>query len=377
MVNGIDILILHYLNNKPESYELKQAFWKETYSANPIKSTMKLVEQDYIKKEYVIENSLRQLKVVDLKEILSNNRLSVSGKKQELIDRVISFVKPESYKNLLEKVWTPTDKGKEVIERTDFIIYIHKNLKNRINIIDVYDYYLSHENLSSKEVLIQYMKKIIQFDYKYNVSIFPHGIYVDLWEVSKIYRHYDDSYGQFTNLMKSCVSKFIDFYENDDLYPHYYLEDFDRFIYGYGVPFVEDLKLSLAVNEEFVELLKSTINDAFEEFERKSIFTSDDIYEIINAELQKDGAKSLLVYKNVFKKNGGKTPKENPEYDGDEDGVLATLFMDEPHLESLGDSVVSTEKCIKCGEKSVYNGPEIELIEIGRCMICGTMNKVN
>ncbi len=56
--------------------------------------------------------------------------------------------------------------------------------------------------------------------------------------------------------------------------------------------------------------------------------------------------------------------------------VLEVLFMEEPHLEGLGDSVISSVECAECGEQCVYNGPNIEFTDVGRCMVCGTINEV-
>lgn len=58
------------------------------------------------------------------------------------------------------------------------------------------------------------------------------------------------------------------------------------------------------------------------------------------------------------------------------DECLEVLFLEEPHLKELGDSVISPNKCSHCGEYSIYNGPKINFTDIGRCMICGTMNEV-
>lgn len=59
------------------------------------------------------------------------------------------------------------------------------------------------------------------------------------------------------------------------------------------------------------------------------------------------------------------------------DDALAVLFLEEPHLKELGDSVISPNACEHCSEHGVYNGPEIKFTDIGRCMVCGTMNKVD
>lgn len=106
-----------------------------------------------------------------------------------------------------------------------------------------------------------------------------------------------------------------------------------------------------------------------------SIFSNNEINMIITEWLNENPEEYIAIYKEVFLNNGGNF-KGNLKKIKDND-ILYTLFLEEPEITNLGDSVLSSEECIKCKETGVYIGPEINFVELGRCMYCGTVNTVN
>ena len=307
-MNGVDVLVLHYLNGKDENYELNQVFWKERYSANINRIVEKLIRLDYVTLDTDIEKSLSNLKVPDLKEILKENDLKLSGNKKDLINRIISEGNITAYQKYLKKVWVPTKKGKQLITDTGAVFYAHSKLNHYSNVIDVYKLVENNPNLSEKEILIKSVNDLIKFNGR--TSSYDINITYPLWELSKVCRDYDDDYGQFNYLVKSCVSSFIT--DSNEEFFAYLLDNFDYFVSSHKIPevVINDLKLSISSHEDRLSLLAPLINSYTYELNKIHFFDPYDIQEIILASLKKDDERFLDMYTNVFERAGGKTPKK-------------------------------------------------------------------
>ncbi|WP_035052875.1 SAP domain-containing protein [Carnobacterium pleistocenium] len=303
-MNGVDVLVLHYLNEKDEDYELKQVFWKERYSANTGKIVRKLISEKYIQLDIDLEKSLNSLKVPEIKEILKLNELKLNGNKKELINRIIAESDSDTYQTLLKKVWLPTDKGKKVLSTTESVFYAHKKLAGYLNVIDVYNNIFANKELSSKDILVKSINDVTEFNGK--TSSYGVNIGFALWELSKVCRNYGNNYEQFTYLIKSCVANFINYREEYSL--EFLLNDFDYFVDQYKIPsaIINDLKLSLSSNENFPEMISSLVDSFVIDIEKIHLFTSKDVYLIILASLQKDDETFFKIYSDVFKRAGGK-----------------------------------------------------------------------
>lgn len=380
-MNGVEVLILHYLKNKNEDYEFKSLFWKERYFTNPNNIVRKLLDEEYVKLEYDIEINLNQFVTDELKNILRAENLRVKGRKDELIQRIIRYADIESYKHLLKKSWIPTEKGKDLIRKTDFITYIHNKNMEALDVIDVYDYYLSNQQLTSKEIIIGSMRKKLAFRVANGDAYATIGLWVFYWQLSEVYRDYDDNYGQFINLINGLVVRFINRYEGRNPVDTWLFE-FDRFLKEYGLneKMMNELKILLSMNEEYRQDIKKIISLFTEDLKKlnvtyTSIFSNSEINMIITEWLNGNPEEYIAIYKEVFFNNGGKF-KENLEKFNDND-ILYTLFLEEPEIIDLGDSVLSSEECIECKKTGVYIGPEINFVEFGRCMYCGTVNTAN
>lgn len=90
---------------------------------NPAKYHQKVVDEGYLE-EAPISSSLQQLKVDQLKQILVSNGLSDKGKKDVLIERIAEEVDTTSLN--LDKVYIPTEKGREHLKRYDYLFKVKK-----------------------------------------------------------------------------------------------------------------------------------------------------------------------------------------------------------------------------------------------------------
>lgn len=71
---------------------------------------------------------LQKLKVSELKEILKENNLSTSGKKEELVERIEQSLKPHKFRKKFskDKVYFLSESGRAYIERNRFFLDIHR-----------------------------------------------------------------------------------------------------------------------------------------------------------------------------------------------------------------------------------------------------------
>lgn len=308
MLNGIDVLVLHYLNGKNEDYQLKQAFWKHRYSLNPKKTKNKLIREGYIFLEFDAVKSLHNLKLKDLKNILHNNNLPMKGVKNDLVNRIIDNIDISTLNNSLKKTWYPSNKAKEIINKTDYILYAHNNSGIDTTIIDLYNTQIKNPNMNSKEILIESINKNLKF----NVILSIYGLFLSssLYDISKICRHYDDPYGQYTYLIKSIVFKFVN---NGTNFNHEYLkENFNSFMDNYSIPdfIITDLKNVLSNNPSYFDSLKKQVesnghNGNFYPF------GVNDIYNIMIETLNLNEDEVLSIYVKAFLKLGGKRENLN------------------------------------------------------------------
>ncbi len=97
-----------------------------------VQRNLKQLHQSLIKTPMLNATSdnelLKKLKVSELKEILKENNLSTSGKKEELIERIEKSVKPNKFRKKLpkDKVYFLSESGNAYIERNKFFLDVHR-----------------------------------------------------------------------------------------------------------------------------------------------------------------------------------------------------------------------------------------------------------
>ncbi|MGX7395649.1 SAP domain-containing protein [Carnobacterium mobile] len=117
-----EIILLDWCNGTLE-HKLFPQYFKYNYDVDGRKSVKKLINQEFL--EYgSYNNQLESLKVKELKEILANNNLTSTGKKADLIEKIIeSAIKV----NDLPNTYSLTFKGRETVRDYEHIILAHKD----------------------------------------------------------------------------------------------------------------------------------------------------------------------------------------------------------------------------------------------------------
>lgn len=95
-----------------------------------------LLERGYIELG-TIADAMNKVTIPVLKEELNRRNLKVSGKKADLINRLIENASEAELSKTFNKIpYKQTALGKQIIDKYPWIIYIHKNLRAEINIWD-------------------------------------------------------------------------------------------------------------------------------------------------------------------------------------------------------------------------------------------------
>lgn len=131
--NGLyvaEILLLEYCSygTYPAPKNGYPGFWWFKYGIRDVGGMLRgLDELGYIQFKSV-KDSVSKLTIAQLKEILTHHNLSTSGKKSDLVERVVSSVSEE---NLLgqgvEPKYELTDFGKQELEENEYVPYMHKH----------------------------------------------------------------------------------------------------------------------------------------------------------------------------------------------------------------------------------------------------------
>lgn len=125
-LNAGEIILVDWLHNKPENSDYPQ-YYKYDYYIDPLKSTEKLIKEGFVRFS-TPQDALSSLKVVDLKSILEKNNLSQSGRKKELIERIVENISVENFSAYIKsRSYVATDKGLEVINGHGHLINSHKS----------------------------------------------------------------------------------------------------------------------------------------------------------------------------------------------------------------------------------------------------------
>lgn len=160
-LNAVDVLYLHYINNKTVEDIFKYDFWFTQYAVHEKDLFQKLITLEVIYKDTSLPVTLSKLTVKHLQHLLQKSGIKISGNKSTLISRIVDHSEHIDWGSInLKDVYLVTSDYNKLFEDTTFINYFHFN--GQISIFEAYDYYLAHPNLSPDEVIIAVLNRSIQ-----------------------------------------------------------------------------------------------------------------------------------------------------------------------------------------------------------------------
>lgn len=296
-----EILMLDLLNEKDTSNDLFPGYWEYSYDVNAKLLFGNLVKGGFYSKEKSLVTTLQRKTIEDLKHILRDNNLKVSGKKQELIDRILSNLPQEKLDSIeLIEVYKVNDKAKDIIKKNDHISYFH-NSPLDISIYEAHDYKKKYPNLTPLEIAYDISSQKAEVYLKKNLW----GLYRNLKHgLSVAEKNVGNIKNQLALLFEVCYIDLSGVDNNFSLEP-YLLEIKEQYFFPY-----ENSSATLApgiVSEIKTIQVKLNLTDAqlkvifLEVLQNYALpfhlFTKDECADILIAEFERDLIKLNEIYK--------------------------------------------------------------------------------
>lgn len=135
-LDAVDILMLHYAPNFHTGKNSFQQFWVYRYGVDPKYVISKLLRMNLIEIGSY-ESSLKHLTMPELKEILKKFSLKTTGKKDELVNRIIASVDNSQFKKLhIPSYYERTATGEFILNNNPNILIAHRHPEYEIDIDD-------------------------------------------------------------------------------------------------------------------------------------------------------------------------------------------------------------------------------------------------
>ena len=134
-----DVVLLDWMKGKSINKSLPDYF-ALLYGLDPDFSVRNLIAKGYIKLSSPFE-ALSALKVAEIKDILKCEGLPVTGKKHDLIERVVNSIpEPEVARHISEDAYSLTNSGSMLLEEYHYIPFAHKNRMGILSVAEMLEY---------------------------------------------------------------------------------------------------------------------------------------------------------------------------------------------------------------------------------------------
>lgn len=287
-----------YGNGKPlqDNSEYQKYFEFECGITNPRKYHKNLIKEGYLQTASP-ESSISSLKVNELKKICDAIGISKTGKKKELVDRIISSCSPDQINSFVEKqLYSLSDKGLQFLERNRDYVELHNHKNWSITL----DEYIDFKNSLSFTAEFRdvawgiFNKRILEYSKKYGLL---RNNYLNMSQLSKESGNHNNElkYLLYTLFFDICGSELVEHLvycdTRTDALEHYYCMAFHTRIPS------EISELKAYYNETYVDEIYSS-------YKRLPLILCDkETFKLLIADIfdkQNDIAKK---YEELFKQN--------------------------------------------------------------------------
>lgn len=123
-----EVLLLSYAPKYYLEGNSYPGFWWYKYGVKDVdKCLISLKDRGFLQIGS-LQSAIEKETAAVLKDVLKDNRLKVSGKKAELVQRLIDEVSQEKLNAIFTKrTYDLTDAGNEILKKEDYIPYIHRH----------------------------------------------------------------------------------------------------------------------------------------------------------------------------------------------------------------------------------------------------------
>jgi len=130
-----EILVLNYIESFSTDQKEFQGFWKYDYSVSDVNRVINKLCKEGFAKIGGLEETLKNMKNTELKELLSKYGMSKTGSKEELIERILKSDNVKAIETNNQKwYYKLTDTGCREIDTAEYIKYIHQHRNTGLDI---------------------------------------------------------------------------------------------------------------------------------------------------------------------------------------------------------------------------------------------------
>lgn len=190
-----EVLVLSYAPHFHVSQDDYQAFWEYSYGIRDVNAVLQsLLVRGYISAG-TVEDAVRNETTAVIKEELKKRGLKTSGKKAELVERLISEV-PEKIlaKTFTKKPYSLTYKGRTVLDRYEWVHLIHSKAKGDVDMWEFAEIMERSDGADYRDVLIKHLDVKSAASFKRNHFGFYRNYRLRMYQFSKDFGYTEDAF---------------------------------------------------------------------------------------------------------------------------------------------------------------------------------------
>lgn len=216
-----EVLVLDYAPYFYVGQDNFQTFWEYSYGVKDVNAVIQsLLDRGYISIGTTVD-AIKSEKVAIIKEELKKQGLKTSGKKAELVERLISEV-PEKIlaKTFTKRPYHLTERGQSVLEKYEWVPFIHSKAKGDVDLWEFAETMERSDGTDYRDVLMKYLDEKSAASFKRNHFGFYRNYRFRMYQFSMAFGHKEDA---FRYLCEVIACDLTPFFSNSDRLPDRFL----------------------------------------------------------------------------------------------------------------------------------------------------------